>query len=402
MLQIGDMSNKCALGFGLALAMSAPCSSALASSVVLHAFGGKDGSFPAAGLVADAAGNLYGTSHYGGGGCGGSGCGTVFEVAPDGTSTVIYAFSGGKDGGLPVSNPRLTMSNGNLYGTTFAGGANGFGIVFELSPSGGKWTETSLYSFAGGNDGANPWGAPVFDSNGNLYGTTTAGGTNNDGTVYKLAPNGTETVLHAFTGADGQFPANGLITFNGNIYGTTQLGGASGQGTIFGLTASGTEALYSFTGGNDGGQPLGALLADRKGDLFGTTSSGGGECGFRCVSSGTVFELKQNGALVTLYTFSGGSDGSSPRSTLVADARGNIYGTTRYGGAGGAGTVFLFASDGVERVLHSFRGEPDGNQPFEGVIMDSDGYLYGTTVSGGNKRCDQYAIGCGVVFKVKE
>jgi len=305
---------------------------------------------------------------------------------------VLYVFSGGSDGGLPVSVPHLTMdASGNLYGTTFQGGQYGDGVVFEF----GKNGEQTLYSFKGGRDGANPWAAPIFDRKGNLYGTTTAGGTNNEGTVYKLGPHG-EDVLHSFgEGTDGNFPADGLIADkNGNFYGTTQFGGSGGHGTVFEITPQGAETvLYHFTGGNDGSQPGGALLQDKAGNFYGTTFKGGTH------SDGTVFELGQSNGTwseTPLYSFTDNLDGANPYATLVSDKAGNLYGTTESGGVAGLGVVFKLAPDGTETVRHSFKGGTDGGEPFEGVTFNTDGFLYGATSVSGTLDC-----GCGTVFKVK-
>jgi len=400
MHRILDIGTKCISACGLALVIGIPSGGAHATDGyrTIHRFegGANDGSDPSAGVIPDSMGNLYGTTYWGGGtGCGGSGCGILFKLTPSGgkwIETVLYVFSGGSDGGLPVSVPHLTMdASGNLYGTTFQGGQYGDGVVFEF----GKNGEQTLYSFKGGRDGANPWAAPIFDRKGNLYGTTTAGGTNNEGTVYKLGPHG-EDVLHSFgEGTDGNFPADGLIADkNGNFYGTTQFGGSGGHGTVFEITPQGAETvLYHFTGGNDGSQPGGALLQDKAGNFYGTTFKGGTH------SDGTVFELGQSNGTwseTPLYSFTDNLDGANPYATLVSDKAGNLYGTTESGGVAGLGVVFKLAPDGTETVRHSFKGGTDGGEPFEGVTFNTDGFLYGATSVSGTLDC-----GCGTVFKVK-
>jgi uncharacterized repeat protein (TIGR03803 family) len=197
----------------------------------LHTFAktGTDGQTPYAGVIQGNDGNLYGTTYFGGG----SGFGTVFKVTPSGTETVLYSFAGGSDGEHPYAGV-IQGSDGNFYGTTYQGGANGYGTVFKITPSG---TETVLYSFAGGSsDGANPEAGLTQGSDGNFYGNTYLGGAGNLGTVFEITPSGTETVLHAFAGgsSDGANPSANLIqSSDGNLYGSTGAGGTSGDGTFF-------------------------------------------------------------------------------------------------------------------------------------------------------------------------
>jgi uncharacterized repeat protein (TIGR03803 family) len=297
---------------------------------VLYSFTGGDGSHPRAALIADAAGNLYGTTIRGGA----NDAGTLFQLTPSGTLNVLYSFSGGSDGALPFAG-LIADAAGNLYGTTNGGGAGGQGTVFELDPSG---TLTVLYSFTGGND-ASPWAGLIADAAGNLYGTTEGG--DGPGEVFQLTPSGTLNVLHDFTGRDGAVPHGVLIADSaGNLYGTTHNGGTSGYGTVFQLTPSGAlNVLYSFTGGSDGAYPEAGVIADMAGNLYGTTYGGG------AAGQGTVFQLTPSGALNVLHSFTGGSDGGRPVADLLADAAGNLYGTTSSGGAtascpGGCGTVF--------------------------------------------------------------
>ena len=264
------------------------------TETILHVFkNAADGRFPFSTLIADKSGNLYGTTELGGGtGCGGDGCGTVFKVASSGTETVFYAFQGAPDGAFPVGGLVLD-NNGNLVGTTYSGGAvggancsidpHGCGTVFQITPAG---TETVVYNFHGGSDGIAPRGTLLADKSGNLYGTTEYGGSCNSnsicGTVFKLAPDGTETVLYRFLGGnDGASPYAGVIADkSGNLYGTTYVGGGGcediyGCGTVFKLAADGTETvLQNFVLLRHGKSPGGALLKD-KGILYGTTVSGG-------------------------------------------------------------------------------------------------------------------------------
>ena len=227
----------------------------------------------------------------------------------------------------------------NLYGTTPDGGASDAGVVFKVAKHG---KETVLYSFTGGDDGGNPFAGLIRDSAGNLYGTTTYGGDlkcNNGygcGTVFKLGKTGKETVLYSFTESpDGAYPYAGLVRdTKGNLYGTTFFGGASGAGTVFKVDKTGKETvLYSFTGGSDGKYPYAGLLRDTKGNLYGTTEYGGAS------SNGTLFKLDTSGTETVLHSFTGGSDGGLPIAGLILDASGNLYGAAQSGGDGG-GTVF--------------------------------------------------------------
>jgi uncharacterized repeat protein (TIGR03803 family) len=397
--------------------------------MVLHSFAGSptDGAIPGAGLIQDTAGNLYGSTVYGGAESSACWseleCGVVFRLSPTGAETVLYRFSGGADGGNPGS--LIRDAAGNLYGTAYAGGAKSStcqfgtcGVVFKLSLSG---TETVLYSFTGGADGGNPGGdALVRDAAGNLYGTASGGGASNAcfggpcGVVFKLSPAGTETVLHTFTGgADGGVPFAGLTRdAAGNLYGTTGHGGASGNGVVFELircdsAPSGYDfkVLYTFTGGADGGPFPSGLIQDTAGNLYGTTEEGGSRaCSPGC---GTVFKVGPTGSQTVLYRFTGGADGAFPGGGLTRDTAGNLYGTTLAGGVessacqGGqptCGVVFRLSPTGTEKVLHSFTGF-DGAQPSTSLIQDAGGNLYGTTGFGGTNTCYP-PYGCGVVFRL--
>ena len=385
------------LGFGFvplalfALAVLALPGSSQAKFQVLYTFkGGSDGSGPVAGLIMDAAGNLYGTTAAGGGtGCGGAGCGTVFKFAPAGTETVLYSFAGGTDGAYPEAG-LIMDGSGNFYGTTSGGGTGGCqgqgcGTVFEVARDG---TETVLHAFAGGTgDGSTPVAGLIMDKSGNLYGTTIAGGSGANGTVFKLAPDQTETVLYAFQGgSDGSNPYAGLIMDrSGNLYGTTEYGGTGGivsAGTVFEVTPDGREkVLWNFCSRNscdDGEFPLAGLIRDKAGNLYGTTAWGGIE--------GTAFQLAPDGTLTTLHTFTDHPDGANPYGGLVMDKSGDLYGTTQAGGntcgnyGSSCGTVFRIAPDGTETVLHAFsKTRGDGILPQAGLIADGTGNLYGTT-----------------------
>jgi uncharacterized repeat protein (TIGR03803 family) len=369
---------------------------------VLYSFlgGTTDGLGPEAGLIMDNAGNLYGTTSAGGPNIstgGPDGDGTVFKINAAGTERILYFFAGGTTDGLRPEAGLVMDSAGNLYGTTEAGGG-----VFKVSPTG---TETVLHFFKGGTtDGAAPFAGLIMDSAGNLYGTTFAGGPSDDGTVFKVSPTGTETVLYFFKGGttDGLGPRAGLVMDSaGNLYGTTEFGGAycvsqGGCGTVFKLSATGTETvLYSFKGGTtDGANPLyGNLLMDSAGNLYGTTSAGGPS------NDGTVFKISATGTETVLYSFKGGTaDGAITAEGVIADGAGNLYGITSYGGTNNRGTVFKISAAGTESILYSFAGgASDGSGPV-GLMMDSAGNLYGTTSFGGAYCVSQG--GCGTVFKI--
>jgi uncharacterized repeat protein (TIGR03803 family) len=387
---------------------------------ILHAFTGPDGSHPRAALVADSAGNLYGTSVEGTNvACGGTGCGAVFTLAPDSTETVLHTFLGPQsgDGAFPYAG--LTAGNaGVLYGTTGDGGHNchsyshGCGTVFELTPDG---TETVLHIFKGKKDGTLPAANLVVDKAGNLYGTTYSGGGDGCGgagcgTIFQISSRGKETILHVFAGgSDGALPFGGLVADKaGDLYGTTTEGGGAGCsdlgcGTAFKLAADGTETvLHAFTGGNDGANPFSALIADGAGNLYGATTAGGStKCDDGC---GTIFKIAPDGETTVLYSFAGGADGQQPFGALIADKAGNLFGTTAYGaGTGcvfgvGCGTVFELAPNGTETVLHAFKSGTDGAYPYAGLIADKAGNLYGTTNVGGSTGCNGH--GCGTVFEL--
>jgi len=354
---------------------------------VLYSFtGGADGGQTNAGVIGDSAGNLYGTTYVGGA----SGYGVVYKVDAAGQETVLYSFKGGADGGWPYAGV-IRDSAGNLYGTTSARGASGYGVVYKLDTAG---NETVLYSFTGGTDGGAPIAGVVRDSAGNLYGTAGGGIVSacfgGCGVVYKLDTTGRETVLYTFTGgADGANPSAGVTGDSaGNLYGTTSGGGLANAGVVYKLDKAGHETvLYSFTGGADGGIPWTGVLRDSKGNLYGTASSGGTPC-----CAGVVFKVSASGQETVLYTFTGGTGGSYPNG-VIRDSAGNLYGTTGGGGTANVGMVYMLDAAGQETVLYGFPGPADGSYPYAGVIRDSAGNLYGTTVSGGPANA-------GVVYKL--
>lgn len=308
------------------------------------------------------------------------------------TEQTLYSFSGYADGGNPLSSLVMDAA-GNLYGTTFVAGANGAGEVFELSPdTSGGWTESVLYSFTGGADGANPYFADViFDKAGNLYGTTVGGGTHNLGVVFELTPkkNGWgESVLYSFAGgSDGAYPYAGLVLDPaGDLFGTTNGGGANDEGTVFWLKHSNgkwTEKVVHAFDFTTGSAPVGGLVFDRRGDLFGTTQGGGAS------GAGVVFGLQRSKgntwAAKVLHSFTGGADGGFPYAErLIFDEAGNLYGTTSGGGVNNYGLVFRVSPTGhgwEEQVLHEFTATVEAN-PYGGLVMDGSGNLYGTCANG--------------------
>lgn len=400
------------------LAVTIPQSARAQTQSVLYSFCSlpncADGAIPAPNLVLDGQGNLYGVAEGGDSKFYG---GVVFELSPGVGETLVYNF-GPIGQGIGPNGGLLRDSSGNFYGTTAGGGYDGSqckrfygcGLIYKLA----NGTETVLYTFLGLTDGDQPNGALVLDKQGNLYGTTYGGGggtgIHKAGTIFRVSPTGTETVLHRFGGdrADGKFPNAGLVMDRkGNFYGTTISGGVGGFsspgidcprrcGTVFKLTASGVETvLYAFRGweNGDGAAPFGSLILDGKGNLYGTTYAGG------AYGQGAVFQITPTGKETVLYSFSGAPDGAFPVGRLVMDAKGNFYGTTAYGGTHDQGTVFELSSSNVEKRLYSFTGGADGGSPFDGLVMDPQGNLYGTTWLGGNFGSSCLA-GCGVAFKV--
>jgi len=372
---------------------------------ILHSFNGTtEGSAAEAPVIMDNLGNFYGTTAFRGSSnnCN-FGCGTAFKLDSLGNLTVLHSFVGdASDGGHSFAGLVMDAA-GNLYGTTEQGGAAGFGTVFKIDSSG---NESVLHNFTGApNDGATPVGSLVLDAAGNLYGTTTVGGsspfafhgTPGLGTVFKIDPAGNETVLHSFNNVDGDFPLGTLLLDSGgNLYGTAAFGGASGNGVVFKVDPLGNESvLYNFEGQSDGNTPVGGVIMDLAGNLYGTTFRGG--ISAMCNGCGTVFKVDTLGNETVLYTFKGGSDGANPAAGLVMDGANNLYGTTSdndIAAPGLVGTVFKLDPAGHETVLHNFTGGiSDGQNPRSALIMDASGNLYGTTEGGG-------AFSAGLVFRL--
>ena len=410
---------------------------------VLYNFGATsaDGGVPLASLAIDGKGNLYGTTKYGGpneitysGNT--TTAGTAFEVSPatggGWTEKVIYNFgASSSDGALPITNMILD-SKGNLYGTTLAGGSFGLGTVFELSDSGGTWTEKILYSFGASlSDGKSPEGGLVFDSKGNLYGTTNIGGASDStfgggyGTVFELSPGSgggawTEQIIYNFSYLsqnDGYFPAAGLVfDASGNLYGTTADGGSAqdlqGGGTVFELSPAGAsgwteKVLYNFGGGSPQGYEIdGGVVLDASGNIYGTAHYGGNGFGI----DGALFELSPGtGSTWTfqvLHSFGAyEGDGISPLAGLVFDSAGDLCGTTYSGGTNGYGTVFEMTPQTgggwIESVVHNFAlSSTDGASPSASLILDGAGNLYGTTAYGGSHGAGDTGTIGGTVFEI--
>src|SRR5215471_7269916 len=341
---------------------------------VLHVFNGTpDGKFPAASLVQDAAGNLYGTTESGG-----ADDGTVFKVSKAGHESVLFSFNR-TDGTFPTSNLILDKA-GNLLGTALGG--PGAGVLFRISKNG---EQQIIHCFEGGQgaDAAVPSGGVISDDAGNLYGATQSGGLGDFpgfGTLYKVDPTGQFTVIYKFRGkADGANPQGSLVRdADGNLYGAAPATDTNGtvRGTIFKLAPDGTfSVLHRFTGGKDGSAPQGSLLLDKAGNLFGSVGNGGDS------GHGLLFEITKAGKFKRLYSFTGGKDGAVPNGGLVQDADGNLYGTAQIGpGKFVLGTVFKLSPAHSLTVLHTFKGLKDGAVPLAGLIRDSSGTLYGTTV----------------------
>jgi len=361
-------------------------------------------------------------------------CGRIYGVkSPE---KMLYQFGGNSDGGGPYTGVTFDAS-GNIYGATNSYGADGVGVVFQMTPTDNGWLYNVIYTFQkSGGDGQYPYGNLVFDTSNNLYGATTNGGAFGQGAVYKLSSAGggewSESIVYSFGGAggDGEGPASGVVLdASGRLYGTTERGGLvssqcpTGCGIVFRLTPSPSgqwteSVLYAFQGGNDGVQPSGIVL-DSAGNLYGSTLSGGGS---GCKSNpylgcGTIFELSPseggNWTESVLYPFQGKRDGAYPNSGVILDSGGNLYGTAEFGGAyglancagsgPGCGVVFELSPNGqggwTYTSLHMFRGTVNGNKdgarPFAGLVFDNAGRLYGTTAVGGVGT-----YGFGTVFRL--
>jgi uncharacterized repeat protein (TIGR03803 family) len=363
----------------------------------LWQFNGTDGWLAYAGLVQGSDGNFYGTTYAGGTNNGG----TVFRITPQGTLTNIYQFGGLPTDGTGPFAGLIQGNDGNFYGTTMYGGIYVSGTVFKITSQG---TLATLYPLGGlSTDGTLPHEGLVQGSDGNFYGTTSQGGTNNQGTVFKITSQGTLTTLYQFGGqpTDGTGPYASLMQgIDGHFYGTTLSGPPDGYnyGTVFKITSQGMlTTLHQFAGGIDGYSPWWASLVQGSGsNLYGTTIYGGTN------SDGTIFKITTQGTLTTLYQLTGGADGALPAVGLVQGSDGNFYGTTGHGGTSsnctdGCGTVFKITPQGTLTMLYQF-SRSDGESPMARLVQGSDGSFYGTTTWGGKYATCEYCG--GTVFKL--
>ncbi len=407
-------SLRLALGVAIAALLISIAPAQAQTFNVIHNFTGRqDGASPFTGLTVDSGGNLYGTSYAGGNGH----YGTVFTLngsGSDWTLTPLYNFQGGNDGAGPISQP-VFGPDGALYGSTSAGGggaclnSNGYrgcGTIYKLRPPARapgsvivNWSSNAIYSFTGTN-GAYPQGPLLFSPDGKIFGTTINGGANGYGLVYSLTNSGgawNESVLYQGSQNGGQYPWGGLIAdASGNYYGTFSQGSSHQYGAVFKLSPNGSgwtqSTLHAFSfHGTDGANPQSALVFDRSGNMYGTTvhSNGGG---------GTVFEMTSSGGSWTydyLYGFTGGIN-IGPYDKLVMDSAGNLYGTTFADGRYGLGSVFKLTRSGdswTYTSLHDFTGGSDGGNPMCSLVFDGDGNIYGTASDGGTYNL-------GVVFEI--
>ena len=374
---------------------------------------GLPGSVPYAFVIPDSTGNLYGTTLVGGQGAhGGCPCGVIFELNGRNKERVVYNFDGVDNGAGPWAAV-IRDANGTLYGTAASGGASGYGTVIKVDHKGhetllhaftgsdGAYPVSALVMDAAGDLYGTTMGCNFRC--GDIWGT-----------VFKLDPTGDLTTLHSFTGgSDGGIAQTGLIMdADGSLYGATSGGGPSGNaGVVYKIDAKGNFTVrYGFTGGSDGNGPSqGNLIEDSAGNLYGTTQIGGDMSACDGNGCGVVFMIDPHGNETVLYSFKGGKDWGHPNMPLVRDAAGNLYGTSYYGGgslncggAFGCGTVFKVDTSGHETVLHRFRSGADGANPLQGLVADAAGNVYGTTQWGGDAKiqCGNTTTGCGSVFKL--
>jgi uncharacterized repeat protein (TIGR03803 family) len=389
-------------------AVAVAASPAITTFKALVKFDWNNGDAPYGGLVPGIDGNFYGTTAYGGADCsGGYDCGTVFRITPKGELAKLHSFcsqANCADGAQPDGG-LVQAIDGNFYGTTRLGGANGYGTVFKITSNGQL---TTLHSFNPTNNGFYPYAALIQGTDGNFYGTTAGQqGQNpncsNDacGTVFKITPSGKLTTLHSFNFTDGAFPTAALVQgTDSNFYGTTAKGGGNGNpyccGTVFEITPAGKlTTLHSFCSEancTDGLNPYAAF----NGNFYGTTVGGG------LYDWGTVFRITPLGKLTTLYSFcsqTNCTDGKGPAAGLVQATDGNFYGTTFEGSANYDGTVFKITPSGKLTTLHTF-DSTNGATPFAALVQGTDGNFYGTTTAGGNKVSHCYNGACGTVFSL--
>ena len=391
----------------LLCAVSIPALAQVTTLISFDKANGRDPGYPAAPFVQGTNGRLYGTTAAGGA----NDEGTVFEMTTAGKLNTLYSFcsqTGCSDGA--VANPGLVQAlDGNLYGTTNAGGSNRGGTVFQITPAGKLTTLYNFCSVSGCADGEFPSAGLMQAADGNLYGTTAVGGTDGTGTIFKITTAGKLTTLVSFNGTNGGNPAFGSLIqgTDENFYGTTSSGGAytgcgnsSGCGTVFKMTRGGKlTTIYSFCAlpnCADGTELFGGVVQGTDGNFYGVTAVGGAN------GYGTVFKLTAAGALTTLHNFDFFPDGAYPEAAPIEGTGGNFYGTTSNGGTNGvAGTLFVITPQGDLTTLYSFCSKADcadGTGPFAGLIQATNGEFYGTTFAGGtSSNCNG---GCGTAFSL--
>jgi uncharacterized repeat protein (TIGR03803 family) len=344
----------------------------------LYSFHGADGSNPYAGLMQASNGNLYGTTSAGGA----NGDGTVFQITTGGTLTTMHNFNrfNPTDGSQPYAG-LIQATDGNLYGTTYRGGSHNVGTVYRITTTG---TMKTLHDLDYQPDGALPYAGLVQATNGAFYGTASNGG-GEFGTAFIATAFGQYipiyTFINSFIGAN---PVAGLVqASNGNLYGAAASGGSDGCGALFEMTLSGAYTMVHDFTGDDGCSPQATLFQGSDGNLYGTASAGGG--GGQGHNYGTAFKITPSGTFTLLHTFDG-TDGTYPTGALIQATDGNFYGTTQYGGAYNQGTIFKVTPTGTVTTLYSFCPQAhcnDGANPYAGLILGSDGVFYGTTFNGG-------------------
>jgi uncharacterized repeat protein (TIGR03803 family) len=368
---------------------------------ILYTFqGGTDGGFPNAGVYRDSSGNLYGITNTAGNrnDCNDYGCGTVYKLTPSGQLSVLHTFTGGADGW-----PNATLGSlipdpaGNLYGVASIGGLRDNGTVFRITPSGGFTVQHTFPSSP--NDGTGPQFSLLRDATtGVIYGTTFGGGANGYGTVFALsnAGVGSDIVLHSFSIGDGAYPQGSVSSDGaGNLYGTAGQGGSSGCGVVYKMRNIGTgfAVLHNFTCAPDGYLP-GSVVLDAQGNIYGGTSEGGDASACPAFGCGIIFKITPSGQETILHTFHY-TDGAAPNE-LMFDAQGNLWGTTAFGGTHDQGTIFKMTTAGSFTNEYNFEGGLNGGVPYAGLIQDPEGNFY-STVGGGIMGCIQ--SGCGMIFK---
>jgi uncharacterized repeat protein (TIGR03803 family) len=359
------------------------CSLDGAFSIVYNFGSEPDADYPYANSLIEYNDTLYGMTYYGGSGISTYGVGAIFKCSFSGNESVIHTFGSGSDGYDPYGS--LTVVNDTLYGMTEAGGTSGYGIIFRCTTSGGYYN--ILHNFSGNPDGAYPYGNLLLGANDTLYGTTEGGGANNYGTLFSCSLNGNVTVIHNFSGTDGEYPYGNVIEANDTLYGVTYGGGANTYGVIFKCTTSGTlGVLYNFTGtGGDAEYPYNSLVLASNDTLYGSTYYGGAQ------GYGTLYSCSLTGTESVVHSFTSFSE--TPFSNLLQASDGNLYGVTEYGGANGYGSVFKINPQGVLTTIYSFTNGNDGGEPYGGLIEANNDTIYGTTDIGG-------ANGYGTIFSL--